>query len=445
MSVIEKANELLKNSITLRIVIIISLTILLLIPILIIEDLIKERQSRREFAIEEISSKWGENQIVSSVFLAVPYYIYGKEDEKVKRISERYAYFLPENISISSDIKSEIRYRGIYEAPVYKSDINIKGNFADINTEELGIQDTKLNWEDAKIILGLSDLRGIQEDVNLKIGKEIHTFDPGVQSQRLTGTGLTAKLNINKREDLKGKNFNINLKINGSENIAFVPLGKTTQVKVRSDWSNPSFSGAFLPDNRIIKDEGFKADWITYHLNRNFPQQFKEGDYSFSDFKGAAFGVNLFIPADNYQKSTRATKYGFMIVALTFAVFFFLEIFQKKRLHPIQYIMIGLALVIFYLLLAAFSEHIAFNLSYVIASVLTILLVSLYSKTIFKDKRIASFFSVLLVLVYSINFTLIQLVDFSILIGSIGIFLFLATVMFVSRNIDWYSTQKVRV
>ena len=244
-----------------------------------------------------------------------------------------------------------------------------------------------------------------------------------------------------------------------------MPLGRTTQVSVRSDWPNPSFDGAFLPDEREVNESGFTARWEVLHLNRNFPQAWKGSQYRFttpstnepdpSDYyydrpaevvpiasteaSGYSFGVNLLRSVDEYQKATRAAKYAILFIALTFLVFFFVETLNRKRIHPVQYLLVGLALCIFYALLVAISEQLSFNLAFILSSVAVTLLITLYCHSIFRHQKLTLFIGLLLVLLYGFVFTLIQLQDYALLIGSIGLFGILAVVMYFSRKIDWYA------
>jgi len=231
--------------------------------------------------------------------------------------------------------------------------------------------------------------------------------------------------------------FSLELNLNGSQGLNFIPLGRETNVNLASNWASPSFKGVFLPDSREVTDNGFKADWKVLHLNRNYPQEWAGN--APSSVGESAFGVELLIPVDEYQKSMRSIKYAIMLIALTFLIFFFVEVLNSRRIHPIQYILVGLALCIFYLLLLSISEHLNFNKAYIISSIATILLITAYTKTVFKSNRLTSLQSLVLVILYGFMYLLIQLEDYAILIGSIGLFIVLAIVMYISRKIDWYN------
>jgi len=210
-------------------------------------------------------------------------------------------------------------------------------------------------------------------------------------------------------------------------------------VHLSSNWKNPSFDGNFLPvTTPVVNDKGFTADWKVQHLNRNFPQSWKNESF---DFKPSQFGITLLQPVDAYSKTERSVKYAILFVALTFGLYFFIEIIQQKQVHPVQYVLVGLALSIFYTLLLSVSEYLPFNLSYLIAALATAALITLYTRSIFNTWRIASLFGGLLAMLYGFIFILIQLQDGALLFGSIGLFVLLAIVMYYSRKIDWYGNK----
>lgn len=192
---------------------------------------------------------------------------------------------------------------------------------------------------------------------------------------------------------------------------------------------------AFLPDSRNVTDKGFTANWNVLHLNRNYPQVWKSNMYSIRD---SEFGIVLLLPVDNYQKSYRSIRYAILFICFTFLVFFFIEVLNKIFIHPIQYILVGIALIVFYTLLLSLSEHVKYNFAFIISAVSTILLIAGYVKAILKSGKLTLLTSGILTILYTFIFVIIQLQDFALLIGSIGIFIILGLTMFFSRKIDWY-------
>lgn len=445
LSFFERANNWIKQSISIRLITIGIIILLLLIPVSMVEHLIIEREARQEEAIQEVSSKWGEQQTIRGLVLNVPYKTYakvyeGEKTDKFKLVESReYAHFLPEVLNISGDISPEIRYRGLYEVIVYNSKINLKGNFISPSFAEWKIDNANILWEQATLSLGLSDLRSIQENISVKWNDQQLFFNPGVESNDVIENGISTRLALDHSDSIPKKyDFSLALNFNGSSSLNFIPLGKSTKVNIKSKWKNPSFDGAFLPDEREINEEGFSASWDVLHLNRSYPQSFKGAVGGIDE---SSFGVNLIVPVDEYQKSMRSAKYAVMFITLTFLIFFFVQILNGVKIHPIQYIIVGLALCVFYTLLIALSEHIAFKFSYLIASVSIISLITLYAKSIFDNKKLTRLIFLILTALYIFIYSIIQMEDYALLMGSIGLFIVLVTIMHLSRKIDWYAVK----
>ena len=436
-SYFEGLSSWIKNSITFKLFTTGFLILILLIPTYMIEFLIHDRENRRYITIEEISSKWGREQTIAGPILTVPYGIYSKDKgEKVLK-SVKYAHFLPDELNIDGNVSPEIRYRGIYETVVYKSNLKFTGKFPSPDFKDLNIADEDILWEDTFISLGIPDMRGIEKNIEISLNKNTFAFTPGIETDDVINPGLSVQVPI--RGDAnpeKSYEFSFDIDLKGSKELNFIPLGKETNVKLTSNWDNPSFDGTFLPDEREITNKGFNAKWNILHLNRDYPQKWIGKSYNIFN---SAFGVKLLMPVDEYQKTMRSVKYAVMFISLTFMIFFFVEVINKKRIHPIQYILVGLALVIFFTLLLSLSEHINFNLAYIIASIATIILITAYSRTIFKNNFLTILMGSVLLILYGFMYTILQLQDYSLLLGSIGLFIVLAIAMYLSRKIDWYS------
>jgi inner membrane protein len=236
-----------------------------------------------------------------------------------------------------------------------------------------------------------------------------------------------------------GAAFSLVIDLNGSSEIAFVPLGEMTAVSMESDWGDPSFTGGFLPAFREITPDGFRADWKILNLNRNYPQAWIGDQYKVLN---SAFGAKLYLPVDHYQKTERTVKYALLFIVLTFASLFLSEMMAKTVLHPIQYTLIGFALVLFYLLLLSLSEHLGFNLAYALATLLVVALVSLYANWITSKKRIAFTTSAVLLILYAFLYVTLQIQDYALLVGTVGLLITLGIIMYVTRHIDWFSLEK---
>ena len=427
-----------------KIAVIAFIAILLLLPSAMIMNLIREREGVQQQAIWEVSSKWGNAQTITGPFLTVPYDRYVKQysekdkEDKIVKIRE-YLHFLPTELNIDGKVSPEKRYRGIYEIVVYDSETKIKGVFDQIDYSKFDIKKENIHFEKATLNLGITDLKGIEKQIELNWNNEKVLFNPGTGTNDIVTSGINCPVMISNEDTVTSYSFDLTLDLKGSQYLYFVPVGKSTSVNLNSDWPNPSFDGEYLPDERVVTEKGFKAKWNVFHLNRNYPQSWIGTEYQ---VYSTAFGVNLLLPVDSYQKTTRVAKYAILLVALTFLVFFFVEVIRKVFIHPIQYILVGIALIVFYTLLLSFSEHMLFNIAYLLSSVLTIGLITWYVKVILKKWNLTLLMSGILMILYSFIFTIIQIQDYTLLIGSIGVFIILALVMYFSRKIDWGETKE---
>jgi inner membrane protein len=421
-----------RDSVTLKIVLIGILTLILLIPSNMIRSLVRERENTRNEVITEVNSLWGDEQHIAGPVISVPYQKIISENKKTKTTIE-HVHFLPEELTIKGNVEPETRYRGIYSVVVYNAQLTISGSFGPLNLEGLNLTPDQVLWDQALIYTGISDLRGIQERVELSIDGKNYEVNPGIPVQDVLVKGVSNDLSLTGGQPLQ---FKMYLELNGSESLNFIPLGKTTRVSLTSSWNTPSFGGAFLPDDRAVHEDGFEAAWSILHLNRNYPQKWLNKKYALED---SSFGVSLLVPVDQYQKTDRAVKYAIMFIGLTFLVFFFTEVLQKVRIHPIQYLLVGLSLVIFYTLLLALSEHLGFSLSYLISSAMILGIIVLYYHHFLRKYRSTAFMGFIMITLYVFLFTTLQLEDYSLLMGSLGLFVVIALIMYISRNVDWYA------
>jgi len=430
----------LKTNIYFKIGVIIIIILLLLIPTSMIKGLIHEREYTQKQAIYEVSSKWGEEQTLTGPFITVPYTRYVKQYSQKDSANimvkvKQYMHFLPTQLNVSGSINPERRNRGIYEIVVYNSILKISGVFSQLDFAELDIPVKDIQFDKAALSLGISDLRGIEKQVSLHWNEETHSFNPGTITNDLIESGINTNVGIT-NSDSASYEFSLSLDLKGSQKLYFIPVGEITDVNISSEWNNPSFNGAFLPDDRTVNADGFDANWNILHLNRNFPQQWVG---SMNHVNESAFGIDLLLPVDSYQKSMRSIKYALLFICFTFIVFFFVEVLQKVFIHPVQYILVGIALVVFYTLLLSISEHLNYNMAFLISAILTLLLIVGYVKAILKSTQLTFLIGGILTILYAFIFVIIQLQDYALLIGSIGIFLILALVMYFSRKIDWYN------
>lgn len=429
-------NKSLKTSIGLKLAVIVFLALLLLVPSFMIMGLVEERENRKNEATAEVGSKWGGEQTVAGPILAVPY-----QDASNNNIE--YLYFLPSSLTIKGDAAPQLLQRGIYKITAYKSTLEFSGEFSNPYANNLGIARDRINWDQATVIIGVSDMRGLKEKIGLSWGGQNITLEPitNINIDNIKSKAGARVILSNYTNPEQIYKYSFTLQLNGVQSLNFIPLGGETNVALSSSWSSPSFYGSFLPDEREVGATGFRANWKILEVNRNFGQQWvKLPPMNIAD---SAFGVKLLLGVDEYQKITRSIKYAVMTIILTFLIFFFVEVLNKKRVHPLQYILVGSALVLFFSLLLALSEHIGFNSAYLLASVATILAITLYSRSIFKTTKLTLLQGAFLIIIYIFIFIIIQLQDYALLVGNIGLFVVMATIMFISRKVDWYAAGEI--
>ena len=406
-----------------KIFIIIAMCVGFLIPQFIIQGLVSDREWTERNAGSEIKDKWGKEQIIQGLDL-----IFTLRDTVVKPSDNHtecyydYEYISPEIVNISGDVKTSQLKRGIYDFTVYETELKIEGEFK-LPDNFKAKNGYEIDQSETEIKLRLNQTHGICEKVIIDIDGE------KIPMEKVSGVAsLTCKTDMSKLFEGETKKFSINLHFKGSESLYFRPMAKTTNIALTSNCVTPSFNGDYLPNERNVTKEGFTASWNV------FDDYINQSEYS--------FGVELKVPVEQYQQTERAVKYAFLIILLTFAAVFFMEMRKAKPVHPIQYLLVGVALIIFYLLLLSFSEHISFLLSYIIASVMTIGLITVFMASVSKDMKTALGLGALLTTIYFFIYILLQLETYALLAGSIGIFIVLAIAMYATQKIDWYKKEE---
>ena len=461
-----------RNSVTLKLLSIAFLLGLLLIPTSMVESLISERASNRDSATEAISAQWGGAQLVLGPVLVLPYTALETNDGHTAEVT-RYLSLLPDTLSSTGTLAPERRHRGIYEAVVYRARLRVQGTFQAPPLADLGVNAASIRWPEAFVALGISDLKGIRSGLVLRWDGQTQPFEPGLASGEVlpigsaptantqvtevrasysrsgvetddnrpgdAANGLSALVPLANEAALARRHtFAFDLDLNGSTGLLQAPLGRQTTLHLRAPWADPSFIGAFLPAQRTLTGQSFAADWKVFHLNRNYPQHWRSTEAR-PDVDASTFGVRLLVPVNEYLKTMRAAKYALLPLALTFLVFFFVEILNRLRIHPFQYLLVGLALVIFYVLLLALAEQMPFNAAYGLAGLTIVGLVTAYAAASLRQRQATLATAGVLAVVYGFVFVVLQLQDYALLVGSLGLVVVLAVVMFLSRNINWYS------
>lgn len=433
----------LKESVTVKLLFIGILILVLLIPSSMVNNLINERADRQQEVIKDVSYNFAGSQIIKGPVLVIPYQVQVSEtDNSGKGVIKQEIhnlYVLPDDLYIKAKVNSEIIHRGIFDAVVYKTTVKINGNFTKVDLTGLGISPSQIVYEKLRLVFGISDLKGLKTDPLIKAGNEVLTATPTYNNYASFTDGLQVAIDDKGIAD-QGLPFNYTLDLNGSDELSFLQLGKTTDVEVNGNWSSPSFNGRFLPDSREITDHGFNAKWRMLYYNRPFPQQWAGNDTLLNNpakQNNATFGVRLRLPVDEYQKTTRTSKYSILIILLTFISLFLSELIRKQKIHVFNYILIGAAMIIYYTLLLSFSEQIGFNSAYLLASSATITLITAFILSLLKNKLAAFIFACILSVFYLFIFVIIQLEDFALIMGSTALFIIIALLMYFSRKINW--------
>ncbi|UEG53762.1 cell envelope integrity protein CreD [Mucilaginibacter daejeonensis] len=430
----------LRESVLLKLLLIMVIALLLLIPSSWIQELVRERSDRQEQIVNEDTDKWSGRQLIQGPVLVIPYKKAVREkDSTGKEVIKEYTqnlYLLSDDLNISANVKSDTLKRGIYDIGVYDALLSLNGRFNTANIARLQIDNSLIQYQKARLLFSLGDLKGLKADPTIRVQNRSYTAS-SVTDGLLTG-GLQAEIDLSTLPpgDLP---FSLNLQLKGSQSLRFIHAAKTTQVEVKGNWPSPKFDGRYLPNERSISKAGFYGKWRMLNYNRPFPQQWVGNDTLLNSFKrnnNVLFGVQLHIQVDDYQKTMRTSKYAILIIALTFVSLFLTEVIQKKPVHVFNYALIGAAMIVFYSLLLSFSEQVGYNWAYLIAAVATIALIAWFTASLLNSKA-AALFAVILSVFYGFVFVIIQLEELSLLVGSIALFVVIAALMYFSRKINW--------
>jgi inner membrane protein len=437
----EKQTKWYQESILVKLGIITLLILLLLIPSSWIQDLITDRQGYQKDVMRHTSNQWSDSQQVRGPVLLLPYKKQVSETSTGnKTISKEiidYIYVLPHIINIKADVKTEKFQKGVYDATVYNSKIQLTGSFNQPELSKLGISENQVMYDKARVAFSISDLKGLKNNPVLKIQGQSYNAEPVSDWPKVFEKSLQANFASPTTGTIA---FSYNLDLRGSNELNFLHIGKTTTVEVKSDWKSPEFNGRYLPDTRTINESGFSAKWNMLDYNRPYPQQWVGDDNlltSEAAIKEAYFGVKLQLPIDGYRKITRTAKYSTLIILLTFVSLLLTELIRKQRIHIFNYTLIGAAMVVYYTLLLSFAEQIGYNYAYLLSSVATITLIAVFTASLFNNTKAAVLFAFILTVFYGFIFIIIQLEEFSLMVGSIALFIIIAALMYFSRKINW--------
>lgn len=416
----------------LKLILIGLLSVILLIPQQLILHMVSERNATSREAEEEVEQMWSASQRVIGPVVRIP----GKKNFKQ-------VYLLPEELRVKGDVRTENRHRGNFDVTVYTADLTLDGSLQMPNLSDY--VDSVYDLSKAEVLLSLSDFRGLSENVVLRLNGKDYPMRSDKDEE--LGSVLCCRIPVAELQDSASASYSVRLPLKGSESLMFLPVGNSTSAELTSNCATPSFQGNFLPDERTVADSGFTATWKVLALNRDFGQSVTrwceygdEVSHSVS-MHDNEFGVMMKVPVLQYQQTTRTVKYAYLFIFLTFATVFFVEYRRQTPIHPVQYLLIGTALLVFYTLLLSFCEHIPFFWSYVIAMLMTVSLITGYLAGILKIRKTALMVGALLLALYIFLYVLLQMETYALLFGSLGIFVILAVLMYASQKVKWYREE----
>jgi inner membrane protein len=416
----------------------------LMMPLVMIRGVVSERASRRDEAVAEIGRSWGGPQTVGGPILAVPYRYTWVDPAGRSKPGNAYAYFLPAVIEIEGSVEPELRRRSLFEVVVYRSHLKVTGRFAPPGFAGIHPRPDQVQWEDATLGFGVADPGGIARRVTLTTNGNEEAFVPGIADVGLFAAGVHAPVR-GLSPSTGDVVFAFEIDLNGSRHLRFLPAGDDSSVHLSSAWPHPSFVGGPLPESRQIGAGGFNATWRVPYFGRGYAPRWTNLDFDRDKLKtqasASAFGVALLQPVDIYQQAERAVKYAALFIVTTFVIAFLWEITRAVLLHPIQYLFVGFALCVFYLLLLSLSEHIGFDRAYLSAAAATIGLLAWYWGRVVNGVRQGWLMGLTLTALYGFLYMLVRLEDYALLAGSLGLFALLAIVMYLTRRVNWYDLR----
>lgn len=427
------------SGVTAKVLGIAVLALLMLVPLAQVNDLVAEREGRSREATQQIAARWGEAQLFGGPVLAVPQRCMRTTGERTFAVEE-IDFLLPDRLVVSATLAPELRSYGIYDAVVYGATMRAEGRFVAADYALLAREACTPLWARARLRVPVADVHGIRRASVLRVGEKALPFGPdddGVAGIAAIGAGLG--VDAVPAGDLP---FAFEMTLAGSERFAVLPLARSTEAHVDGAWPDPGFDGAFVPAERRVDARGFAASWQVLDLNRRIAQRWTASESASVPLAASAFGVSLVRPANAYQQNVRAGKYGVLFVALTFVAFFLFEVLRRLRVHPVQYLLVGLALCTFYVVLLALSEQIGFGAAYAIAALATAALVGAYAAAVLAQRRAGLLLGGVLGLVYALLYGLVRSEDYALLMGALALFASVAALMLLTRRVDWYSMSR---
>lgn len=442
-----------QRQLAIKIITIIVVALVLLIPLSMVSQKVYERQGYLEHAKSAVAQSWTGEQLIATPVLIIPYRIlkvapsgfYTNKAEPIisKETLQKRVVILPDNLNNKFEVGNKSVFKGIYEVPVYNADVLISGAFSadkiQGQLDEIKKQEQFERIGEPYLSLHISDMRGIDQTPELQLNNKVVILQPGTQLRGLDAGLRGAVPNLSALE--QALTFTLKLSLRGMGSFSFISLADNASTSLRSDWPHPQFMGASLPKDREISDEGFSATWASSRYSNNGLTLMRQCLYEqqCEALIASSSGVSFIEPVDVYLQSERSIKYAVLFIGLSFITFFIFEHISQRKIHPIQYAFIGLAISVFYLLLISLAEHILFHWAYLISVICCSSLILFYVRYMLASVRAAILFSAMISGLYGLLYVIVQAEDFALLMGALLVFVVLAVLMVVTRHIDWYS------
>ena len=403
------------DSLPLKIALMGVLALLMLVPLAMIQGQIRDRQEAAKASRSDVAASWGRAQTLSGPVLDFHYETEEMEDGKKTTRNSTWSVY-PRTLSYDLDLQTQTLHRSIYDVMVYGADVVVTGDFvlpASLGEKKI-VEQEVMTW--------LSDLRGIEGAVEIKLGEETFSFHTGNGGSSRSSLSEPISLDASLMDGKTVLPFKLTYRVKGSSSLLVRPYGENTEVKMRSNCPDPSFTGDFLPSEREVTADGFTARWAVSEINRGNPDD-------------TSFGVNLLQGVTQYQQTTRSAKYGILVILLVFIAGLAVELVGKKKIDLVQYLVIGLSLVLFYALVLSFSEFMSFALAYFLAALMTVAALFGYFRGILRD-RSAWLLTALVALAYLLSYVLLQMETYALLAGTLVLFVLLVGIMYLTTNLN---------
>lgn len=431
------------QSYSMRAAIVGILILVLLIPLAMVGGVIDDRRNTNTQARHDIMRSWGQAQMIGGPILIIPYKLITVSQYGERLESEGKLHVLPETAVVDVELEPKRLKRGIHEIPVYTAKATVRGRFPAPDAKGLGIDSAMLDWDRAYVALAISDAKAIRNSPEFTTDTEQSRFEAGGSQFAHLPPQIVAPIAhfADEQARREAMSFSIALEVSGTDSLQLVALAESTQVSMRSVWASPSFIGAHLPEQRDVSEAGFSASWRISNLGRALPARWTSANPYVGNSQLNAFGVALFMPVSVYHVADRAAKYGVLFIGLTFVCYFLFEVIAGLRLHPLQYLLVGFANTLFYLLLLSLAEHIGFGWSYLISAIASSGLITGYSVSVLQVRSRALLMLGVLGLLYAFLYLTLKAESYAMLAGSIGLWLILGLIMYLTRQIDWYRRE----